>query len=149
MSLMRVLATHAKRRASASSILTRRENQFATNSAFCESGVWRFRRHGRMSGFAPPQMDTSRPLDTTRVGASKYRYHERWCEIHENKFERLADFAKALPNICRRVARDIQLPGLPRQKILATVVRLLERTFIRIGNEEYARDNKSFGLTTM
>jgi DNA topoisomerase-1 len=67
----------------------------------------------------------------------------------ENKFDRLAQFAKALPNIRRRVARDLKLPDLPRQKVLATIVRLLERTFIRIGNEEYARDNKSFGLTTL
>src|SRR6266567_1223547 len=80
----------------------------------------------------------------------QYRYHERWREIRdENKFERLTDFAKALPNIRRRVAWDIKLPGLPRQKVLATIVRLLERTFIRIGNEEYARENKSFGLTTL
>ena len=80
----------------------------------------------------------------------QYRYHERWREIRdENKFWRLADFAKVLPNIRRRVARDIRLPSLPREKVLATVVRLLERTFIRIGNEEYARENKSFGLTTM
>jgi DNA topoisomerase-1 len=80
----------------------------------------------------------------------QYRYHERWREIRdENKFGRLADFAQALPNIRRRLAGDLKLPGLPRQKVLATVVRLLERTFIRVGNEEYARENKSFGLTTM
>src|SRR5437660_12454144 len=80
----------------------------------------------------------------------QYRYHERWREIRdENKFGRLADFAKALPQIRKRVDHDIKLPGLPRQKVLATVVRLLERTFIRVGNEEYARENKSFGLTTM
>src|SRR5256886_2495151 len=80
----------------------------------------------------------------------QYRYHERWRETRdENKFGRLADFAKALPNIRRRVAKDLNLPGLPRQKVLAVVVRLLERTFIRVGNEEYARENKSFGLTTM
>jgi DNA topoisomerase-1 len=80
----------------------------------------------------------------------QYRYHDRWRELRdENKFDRLADFAKALPKIRRRVAQDMRLPGLPRRKVLATVVRLLERTFIRIGNEEYARDNKSFGLTTM
>jgi DNA topoisomerase-1 len=80
----------------------------------------------------------------------QYRYHERWRELRdENKFGRLADFANALPKIRRRVARDMRLPGLPREKVLATVVRLLERTFIRIGNEEYARANKSFGLTTM
>lgn len=80
----------------------------------------------------------------------QYRYHDRWRELRdENKFDRLAEFAKALPKIRRRVAQDIRLPGLPRQKVLATVVRLLERTFIRIGNEEYARENKSFGLTTI
>ena len=80
----------------------------------------------------------------------QYCYHERWRELRdENKFGRLADFAKALPKIRRRVAQDMRLPGLPRQKVLATVVRLLERTFIRVGNEEYARENESFGLTTM
>jgi DNA topoisomerase-1 len=80
----------------------------------------------------------------------QYRYHERWRELRdENKFDRLTDFAKALPKIRRRVAKDLKLRGLPREKVLATVVRLLERTFIRIGNEEYARENKSFGLTTI
>lgn len=83
-------------------------------------------------------------------GRKQYRYHERWREVRdENKFGRLAQFAKALPNIRRRVAQDLKLPGLPCQKVLAIIVWLLERTFIRIGNEEYARDNKSFGLTTM
>src|SRR5215471_8137646 len=83
-------------------------------------------------------------------GRKQYRYHERWREVRdENKFDRLAQFAKALPSIRRRVARDLKLQGLPRQKVLATIVRLLERTFIRIGNEEYARENKSFGLTTL
>jgi DNA topoisomerase I len=83
-------------------------------------------------------------------GRKQYRYHDRWREVRdENKFDRLANFAKALPNIRRRVAHDIKLSGLPRQKVLATIVRLLERTFIRVGNEEYARENKSFGLTTL
>jgi DNA topoisomerase-1 len=83
-------------------------------------------------------------------GRKQYRYHERWREIRdENKFGRLADFAKALPQIRKQVEHDIKLPGLPREKVLATIVRLLERTFIRIGNEEYARENKSFGLTTI
>ncbi|HEU5312968.1 MAG TPA: DNA topoisomerase IB [Candidatus Udaeobacter sp.] len=80
----------------------------------------------------------------------QYRYHERWREVRdENKFERVANFVRALPNIRRRVAADLKLSGLPREKVLATIVRLLERTFIRVGNEEYARDNKSFGLTTI
>src|SRR6266508_1077746 len=83
-------------------------------------------------------------------GRKQYRYQERWREARdENKFDRLAQFAKALPNIRRRVAKDLKLPGLPRKKVLATIVRLLERTFIRVGNEEYARENKSFGLTTI
>src|SRR5215831_8737151 len=83
-------------------------------------------------------------------GRKQYRYHERWREVRdENKFDRLAQFAKALPNIRRRVAQDLKLTELPRQKVIATIVRLLERTFIRIGNEEYARENKSFGLTTL
>lgn len=80
----------------------------------------------------------------------QYRYHDRWREIRdENKYDRVVGFAKTLPKIRKRVAEDIKLTGLQRNKILATVVQLLERTFIRIGNEEYARDNKSFGLTTM
>jgi DNA topoisomerase-1 len=80
----------------------------------------------------------------------QYLYHERWREVRdENKYDRIINFGKALPKIRRRIARDSKLPGLPRNKVLATVVQLLERTFIRIGNEEYARENKSFGLTTM
>src|SRR5678815_5167607 len=83
-------------------------------------------------------------------GRKQYRYHERWREVRdENKFDRLAQFAKALPNIRRRVTQYLKMPGLTRQKVLATIVRLLERSFIRIGNEEYARENKSFGLTTL
>jgi DNA topoisomerase-1 len=80
----------------------------------------------------------------------QYLYHERWREVRdENKYDRIVSFGKALPKIRRRVAQDLKLRGLPREKVLATVVQLLERTFIRIGNEEYARENKSFGLTTM
>jgi DNA topoisomerase-1 len=83
-------------------------------------------------------------------GRKQYLYHDRWRALRdENKFARLADFAKALPNIRRRVTEDLKLPGLPRKKVLATIARLLERTLIRIGNEEYARENKSFGLTTI
>lgn len=80
----------------------------------------------------------------------QYRYHDRWREVRdETKYGRLAAFARALPRIRRRVAHDIALPGLPREKALATIVRLLETTFVRIGNAEYARDNESFGLTTL
>ncbi len=80
----------------------------------------------------------------------QYRYHERWREVRDaNKYARLAAFGRALPRIRRQVSRDLARPGLPREKVLATVVRLLERTFVRIGNEEYARQNASFGLTTL
>jgi DNA topoisomerase I len=80
----------------------------------------------------------------------QYLYHERWREVRdENKYDRMIAFGQALPKIRRRVAKDLKLSELPRNKVLATVVQLLERTFIRIGNEEYARENKSFGLTTM
>jgi DNA topoisomerase I len=80
----------------------------------------------------------------------QYRYHERWREVRdENKYDRLVNFGKALPKIRKRLKRDLALKGLPREKVLATIVQLLERSFIRVGNEEYARENKSFGLTTM
>jgi DNA topoisomerase I len=83
-------------------------------------------------------------------GRKQYRYHERWrVERDQNKYDRMLVFGDALPKIRRRVRADLELSGLPRNKVLAAVVQLLERTFIRVGNEEYARDNKSFGLTTM
>lgn len=83
-------------------------------------------------------------------GRKQSRYHPRWREVRdETKYERMALFAEALPIIRKRVANDLQQPGLPREKVLATVVRLMEETHIRVGNEEYARTNKSYGLTTM
>jgi DNA topoisomerase-1 len=83
-------------------------------------------------------------------GRKQYRYHERWRAIRdENKYDRILTFAAALPKIRCRIQADLKLPGLKREKVLAAVVQLLERTFIRVGNEEYARQNKSFGLTTM
>jgi DNA topoisomerase-1 len=83
-------------------------------------------------------------------GRKQYRYHPRWREVRDAaKYERLLDFARALPRIRRRTDRDLRRRGLPREKVLATVVRLLESTLIRIGNEEYLRDNRSVGLSTM
>ena len=83
-------------------------------------------------------------------GRKQYRYHVRWREVRdETKYGRMLAFSKALPRIRRRVNQDLTLPGLPRDKVLATVVRLLETTRIRVGNEEYARTNDSFGLTTL
>jgi DNA topoisomerase-1 len=83
-------------------------------------------------------------------GRKQYRYHERWRSVRDaHKFERMIDFGRALPRIRQRVARDLKLPGMPREKVIATVVRLLESTLIRIGNAEYAKSNGSYGLTTL
>jgi DNA topoisomerase-1 len=80
----------------------------------------------------------------------QYRYHPRWRAARdEAKYDRLIDFARALPRLRRRVRRDLKRRGLPREKALAAVVRLLESTLIRVGNEEYAQANDSFGLTTL
>ncbi|HWB86828.1 MAG TPA: hypothetical protein VG675_21970 [Bryobacteraceae bacterium] len=83
-------------------------------------------------------------------GRKQYRYHPRYREVREaTKFTRMAAFGAALPGIRRRVRRDLALPGLPRNKVLAALVHLLELTCIRVGNEEYVRENGSFGLTTL
>jgi DNA topoisomerase I len=80
----------------------------------------------------------------------QYRYHARWrAKRDETKYDKMLVFGYALPLIRARVEEDLARPGLPRDKVLATVVRLLEATLIRVGNEEYARDNRSYGLTTM
>jgi DNA topoisomerase-1 len=83
-------------------------------------------------------------------GRKQYRYHERWREVRdEAKYGRLNDFAKALPKIRDRIDADLARPGIPRERVLATAIRILEETFMRIGNVEYARANGSFGLTTL
>lgn len=83
-------------------------------------------------------------------GRKQPRYHAQWRERRdEQKFGRLSAFGRALPKVRRRVARDLRRPGLSREAVLATIVRLLETTYLRIGNEEYARANRSFGLTTL
>lgn len=80
----------------------------------------------------------------------QYRYHARWRAVRdENKYEHLIDFAQSLPAIRRRIEQDLSRPGLPREKVIAAVVRLMERTLARVGNTEYARENHSFGLTTL
>ncbi len=80
----------------------------------------------------------------------QYRYHPRWQEVRDTaKYDRLLAFADALPRIRERTDQDLRQHGLPRTKVLAAVVRLLEQTSIRIGNEEYRRENRSFGLTTL
>ena len=83
-------------------------------------------------------------------GRKQYRYHERWREVRDStKYARLIAFAKALPKIRARTDADLRRPGLSRERVLATIVRLLESTLIRVGNGEYAKENGSFGLTTM
>jgi len=84
-------------------------------------------------------------------GRKQYRYHPRWREQRDTtKFERMLDFGRALPRIRAHVARDLRArKGLPREKVLATILRLLECTAVRVGNEEYVRQNGSYGLTTL
>jgi DNA topoisomerase-1 len=80
----------------------------------------------------------------------QYRYHQDWRATRdETKFDRMHAFARALPIVRRRTQADLARPGLPRHKVLATIVQLLERSLIRVGNEEYAKQNQSFGLTTL
>jgi DNA topoisomerase-1 len=80
----------------------------------------------------------------------QYRYHPRWTEVRdEAKYGKLIAFARKLPTIRKRVDKDLARRGLPREKVLAAVVRLLETTLIRVGNDDYARNNNSYGLTTM
>jgi DNA topoisomerase IB len=83
-------------------------------------------------------------------GRKQYRYHPNWRQVRDSaKFDRMVAFGDALPKLRRKLTRDLALPGLPREKVLAAVAALLDVTRARIGNAEYARDNKSFGLTTL
>ncbi|MDQ3510712.1 MAG: DNA topoisomerase IB [Pseudomonadota bacterium] len=83
-------------------------------------------------------------------GRKQYRYHPRWQEVRGvGKFDRVIAFGEALPRLRRRLTRDLKLPGFPQGKVQAIVVALLAATLVRIGNDEYARSNKSFGLTTL
>jgi DNA topoisomerase-1 len=83
-------------------------------------------------------------------GRKQHRYHPRWREVRdEDKYERMIAFGEALPKLRKRIDDDLSQRGIPRSKVLATVVRLLELTLIRVGNEEYARANASYGLTTL
>jgi DNA topoisomerase-1 len=83
-------------------------------------------------------------------GRKQYRYHPKWRQVRdETKYYRLIAFAQALPGVRRRTSLDLKAPQLTREKVLATVVQLLEKTLIRVGNDEYAKQNQSFGLTTM
>jgi DNA topoisomerase I len=83
-------------------------------------------------------------------GRKQYRYHPLWRGVRDaHKYDRMREFGAALPRVRRRVTRDLKRPGIPREKVLAAVVKLLESTLIRVGNEQYARSNGSYGLTTL
>ncbi|MDQ2658962.1 MAG: DNA topoisomerase IB, partial [Verrucomicrobiota bacterium] len=83
-------------------------------------------------------------------GRKQYRYHEKWRAARdETKYDRMVVFGAALSKIRKRVAADLARQGLPKEKVVATIIAIMERTFIRVGNDEYARENKSYGLTTM
>lgn len=83
-------------------------------------------------------------------GRKQYRYHPDWAKFRDQtKYEKMIDFGRALPKIRSQVAEDLAKRGLPREKVLATIVKMLEKTMIRIGNEQYAKENKSYGLTTL
>ena len=83
-------------------------------------------------------------------GRKQYKYHERWSAIRdEKKYSSLVEFARALPDIRARLDADLRRPKLPRERVIASIVWLLDNTMIRVGNAAYARDNKSFGLTTL
>jgi DNA topoisomerase-1 len=83
-------------------------------------------------------------------GRKQYRYHPRWREIRdENKYSRMIEFGLALPKVRKQLEAQLAEPGIGRDKVMATVISLLDATLIRIGNSQYARDNRSYGLTTL
>jgi DNA topoisomerase-1 len=83
-------------------------------------------------------------------GRKQYIYHPRWREVRDaTKYYRMSQFGRALPDLRRRIDQDLNREGLPREKVLGAVIRLMDETLIRIGNEQYARDNQSYGLTTL
>ena len=110
----------------------------------------RFHRRGPRSGSAPIRADTFKPPGVTPSAASNIAITRTGGRrATRRKFDRMHAFARALPIVRRRTQADLARPGLPRHKVLATIVQLLERSLIRVGNEEYAKQNQSFGLTTL
>jgi DNA topoisomerase-1 len=83
-------------------------------------------------------------------GRKQYRYHLKWREVRdENKYNKMLDFGKSLPKIRKQIKKDLNQDGLSKEKVVAAIIELLEKTLIRVGNEEYAKENKSYGLTTL
>ena len=98
----------------------------------------------------PYPMGHIQATGTDAAGRKQYRYHDRWRERRDReKFESMTAFARALPRLRKRVAKDLALEGMPREKVLACAVRLLDRGFFRIGSEDYAEENDTYGLATM
>jgi DNA topoisomerase-1 len=135
-------------------------------------GEWRYRRpdggvvtdpgeHARIEAIGIPPAWTRvwiSPLPDGHLqatgrdsrGRKQYRYHPHWREVQDRtKFHRMTAFGPALPGLRGRIDEDLHRPGLPREKVLGAVLRLMDQTLIRVGNEEYARQNESFGLTTL
>ena len=110
----------------------------------------RFHRPTRTCGSARARTDTCRATGRDARGRKQYRYHAAFREIRDSaKYEHVTAFAKALPGIRSTIDDHMRLRGLPREKVLATVVHLLETTLIRVGNADYAKQNESYGLTTL
>ena len=98
----------------------------------------------------PYPMGHIQATGTDAAGRKQYRYHDRWRERRDaEKFEEMIDFARALPRLRRRVAKDLRRRGMPREKVLACAMRLLDHGFFRIGSENYAEENETYGIATM
>ena len=98
----------------------------------------------------PYPMGHIQATGTDVAGRKQYRYHDRWRERRDReKFDEMLDFARALPRLRARVTEELELPGMPREKVLACATRLLDRGFFRIGSEDYAEENDTYGIATM
>ncbi len=104
----------------------------------------------RRSGSVPSPLGHIQATGRDEKGRKQYRYHPRWRQVRDEvKYDRLMAFGRVLPQLPKQTDRDLSLAGLPRRKVLAAVIQLLERSLIRVGNDEYAKTNHSYGLTTM
>ena len=133
-----------------SSTLALTARRFATHRARSHSRAGRASGLDSTCGFVQTNAGSIQATGRDAKGRKQYRYHAAWrAHRDETKFDRLQAFADVLPLIRRRTNADLEQAGLPRNKVLATIVQLLEKSLIRVGNEEYARHNQSFGLTTL
>src|SRR4029079_15093833 len=99
---------------------------------------------------SPDPMGHIQAVGRDAKGRKQYRYHPRWREARDrSKYEKMVEFGRALPKLRDKIDADLARHGLPKDKVVAAVVRLLELTLIRVGNDEYAKENKTFGLTPL